>query len=346
MKLKEFIAHQDLQSSLKKRFMVDQLEYEIQKTTNSLNTISFLAEEGQSLAIYGTRHSGKTFLAGQLVGQNKFAFGDIFVDGTELKYELKKALKKMAYAPQDHGLWASFTPREILRFFCMLRGIEQKDIRGILRDLSHAFIMSSYMDKTIRTLSYDRRRKVNIALAMIAQPKIIVLDEPTRGLSPHTCREIWNVLRYKRFLGKTLVFTTSNAVELDALSDRVLIYNEGEMWTIGNTQYLRSRYTKGFYLYVKLRIDGVTTAEAKENLHKDSENLIRFVTFLHEDSELQERIDNCFKFYLPVPIVSYSFLYGSMEKNKRRLNIADYSVSQGTLQDVFNTIETTRKKQE
>lgn len=54
------------------------------------------------------------------------------------------------------------------------------------------------------------------------------------------------------------------------------------------------------------------------------------------------RIDNCFKFYLPVPIVSYSFLYGSLEKNKRRLNIAEYGVSQGTIQDVFNAIEANR----
>ncbi|XP_053949005.1 phospholipid-transporting ATPase ABCA3 [Anastrepha ludens] len=345
MELKQFVAHQNMQSSLKQRFMVDQLEYKIPKKENSLNTISFLAEEGQCLAIYGTHHCGKSFVAGQLIGENKFAFGDIFADGTEMKCELKKSLAKMSFVPQDHGLWITFTPREILRFFCMLRGIEEKDIKGVLRDLSNSFIMSSFMDTKIRLLSVDRRRKISIALAMIAQPTVIVLDEPTRGLGPQARREIWNVLRFKRFLGKTLVFTTSNANELEALSDRVLIYNEGEMWAIGNVQYLRSRYTRGFYLYVKLNIDGTTAEEAKENLYKDSENLVRFVTFLHEESELQIRIDDFFKFYLPVPIVSYSFLYGSMEKNKRRLNIADYSINQGTLQDVLNSIEENRSKQ-
>uniref|UniRef100_W8C2K9 ATP-binding cassette sub-family A member 5 n=1 Tax=Ceratitis capitata TaxID=7213 RepID=W8C2K9_CERCA len=343
--LKQYVAQQDLQSSLKKRFMVDQLEYKIQKKVKSLDTISFVVDEGQSLAIFGTRHSGKSHVAGQLVGQTTFAFGDIFVDGIEMKYEAKKALKRMSFVPQDHGLWETFTPREILRFFCMLRGIEPNDIKGVLRDLSRAFIMGSYMDKPIRGLSVDRRRKVNIALAMIAHPTVIVLDEPTRGLTPRVCREIWNVLRYKRFSGKTIIFTSSNAIELEALADRVLIYNEGEMWAFGNAQYLRSRYTKGFYLDVRLKIDGATAEEARDNLYKDSENLVRFVTFLHEDSELQVRIDNCFKFYLPVPIVSYSFLYGSMEKNKRRLNIAEYGVSQGTLHDVFNAIEANRNVQ-
>ncbi|XP_054087547.1 phospholipid-transporting ATPase ABCA3 isoform X2 [Zeugodacus cucurbitae] len=322
VELKQNVAEQDLQSSLKKRFMVDQLEYKIMKKVDTLDTISFIVNEGQCLAIFGSRHSGKSHVAGQLIGQTNFAFGDIFVDGVELKYESKKALAKMSFVPQDHGLWETFTPREILRFFCMLRGIVPTDVKGILRDLSSAFIMGSYMDKPIRGLSVDRRRKVNIALALIAQPTIIILDEPTRGLSPRTCREIWNVLRYKRFMGKTIIFTTSNAIELEALADRVLIYNEGEMWAFGNAQYLRSRYTKGFYLDVKLKIDGTTAGEAKDKV----------------------RIDNCFKFYLPVPIVSYSFLYGSMEKNKRRLNIAEYGVSQGTLQDVFNAIEVTRNE--
>nr|XP_036234396.1 ATP-binding cassette sub-family A member 3 [Bactrocera oleae] len=342
VELKQYVAEQDLQNSLKKRFMVDQLEYKILKKVNSLDTISFIVNEGQCMAIFGSHHSGKSHVAGQLIGQTNFAFGDIFVDGIELKYESKKAFAKMSFVPQDHGLWETFTPREILRFFCMLRGIVPNDIKGILRDLSSAFIMGSYMDKPIRGLGVDRRRKVNIALALIAQPTVTILDEPTRGLAPRTSREIWNVLRYKRFLGKTIIFTTSNAIELEALADRVLIYNEGEMWAFGNAQYLRSRYTKGFYLDVKLKIDGATAEEAKDNLYKDSENLVRFVSFLHEDSELQVRIDNCFKFYLPVPIVSYSFLYGSLEKNKRRLNIAEYGVSQGTIQDVFNAIEANR----
>ncbi|XP_067641824.1 ATP-binding cassette sub-family A member 17 [Eurosta solidaginis] len=344
MQLKQHIAHQDLESSIRKRFMVDQLEYKIPKKGDTLNTISFLAEPGQCIAIYGSRHSNKSYFAGQVVGENTFAFGDVFVDGAELKYEPEKAFKKLSYVPQDHGLWNSFTPRQILRFFCLLRGIEYKNIRPVLRDLSSAFSMGSYMDKPIMLLSVDRRRKVNIALALIAHPTVVILDEPTRGLTPKACREVWNVLRYKRYMGKTLIITTTDEHELEALSDRLLIYNRGEMWAYGNIQNLRIRYTKGFFLYIKLRIEGSTAEEAKDNLYKDSNNLVRFVTFLHEDSELQVRIDNCFKFYLPVPIVSYSFLYGSMEKNKRRLNISDYCVSQGTLLDAADAIEAFRNK--
>ncbi|KAH8236950.1 hypothetical protein KR038_000867 [Drosophila bunnanda] len=340
--VKQKIALADNTKAKQSVFLVDQVEAKIPQTGNRIHTISFALNKYMSMGIYGPRHSGKSHLIKQLVGEKGFAFGEIYVRGLDFKYDLESIHTYMGYSPQYRGLLPNLTPREHIRLLCMIRGVPQKKIGEKIHDLCLMLNMTGWMHRRCGLLTAEKQAKVKVALALVAYNKILVLDEPTAGMPSTTRREIWNILRYMRYCGKTIIFATNDEMECKVLADFILLFTHGEMLAIGSLQYLRYKYSHGFYLEVRLIRDGTTIAETEENLRKDVENLAKFVNFMHNRSELVARTRNWLKYYVPVDQIVYSYLYGSVEKNKVRLNIQDYCIYQAYMRNVVAHVHETR----
>ncbi|EDW00475.1 GH12891 [Drosophila grimshawi] len=340
--VKQKIAEADMTKCKQSVFLVDQVESKLPKRGNKLNTVSFALNKYMSMGIFGPRNSGKSHLIRQLVGLDGFAFGEIYVRGLDFKYDLDTILGYVGYCPQHNGVLDELTPRDHIRLICMIRGVNENKIGEKMHDLCLMFNMVGWMNRKCGTLTQEKRRKLNVAISLIAYNKILILDEPTYGMPSTTRREIWNILRYLRYCGKTIIFSTNDELECKMLADYIIVFQDSEMLAIGSMQYLRYKYSHGFYLEVRLVRDGATLQETEANLRKDVDNLARFINFLHDKSELVGRMHNWFKYYIPVGHIVYSFLYGAMEKNKVRLNIHDYCIYQASMNVVIAQVQETR----
>ncbi|KAL9878361.1 ATP-binding cassette sub-family A member 17 isoform 2-T2 [Glossina fuscipes fuscipes] len=289
-------------------------------------------------AIYGSRNSGKTHIIKQLVGEKRFFYGEIYICKVNTKRKIKDAYVHMGYCPESKGLISAFTPRQLLTLLFRIRGLPQKVITEKIREISISLCLQGLINKKIGQLPRSIRRRVSIAIAFMANSNVLILDEPTRGLPAIEKRLIWNVLRYLRYCGNSIIFATTDSHECDVLADTVLVVDDGVMLAIGSAHYLRQKFTVGFYLDIKLRLDGSTDEETDKNLKIDLENVSRFISFLHSSSELIKVNSNVLIYYVPVEDVSYSYLFGSLEKNRRRLNISEYSVCHGSLTNGMENI--------
>ncbi|XP_075156656.1 phospholipid-transporting ATPase ABCA3-like [Haematobia irritans] len=338
------ISNMNMSTCKKYEILVDQLEYEIPKLGNRVKAISFALNRYQCLGIYGWSHSGKSHLIKQLVGEEAFRFGEIYICGNEIKHNMHLAIKNLGYCPQTKGFCEESTPQQMFTLFLMLRhGCCEDTFYDSIRNLSLLFNLRNYMNTRLSELPNYIRRRVNIALALIVHNQVLVFDEPTRGLEANERRLIWDVMRKARDNGNAIIFTSQESLELEQIADFVIAIDSGEMMTIGSPQSIREKYTLGLYLEVKLRLDGTTLEEMENNLLKDIENLQRFITFLHAESELIKRHRNVLKYYLPIVNVLYSYLYGALEKNSQRLNISKYMISQASLMTAMENLQNSRK---
>ncbi|XP_073834892.1 phospholipid-transporting ATPase ABCA3 isoform X2 [Musca autumnalis] len=315
------IANLDTSSCCKYRLLADQIENHLPRHGNRLNTISFALESSSCVALYGSHHCGKTHLIRQLLAEDPLRFG---------------------YCPQDKGLCHSFTPRQLMTLFLMIPAVPEPLASQKIRTISHILSLRHYMNLRICYLPMDVKRKLNIAMSLILCNGILILDEPTRGMSAADRQIIVTILRQMRLAGHTVVFASSDSIECDALADKIFVINDGEMWTMGSPNYVRNKYAKGIYLEVRLLVDGSSMEEIDENLEKDIENMQTFVNFLHERSILINRYRNTLKYYLPIANVLYSYLFGSLERNRHRLNISEYTIGQTSLFMILNEILNTR----
>ncbi|EDW27106.1 GL16574 [Drosophila persimilis] len=197
------IAESDMTKCKQSVFLVDQVEAKVPITGSRVNTVSFALNKYMSMGIYGRRNSGKSHLIRQLVGIDGFAFGEIYVRGLDLKLDTDKIRTYMGYCPQHQGLLMELTPREHIRLLCMIRGVPDPKITEKMHDLCLMLNMTGWMHRKCSYLTAEKLRKLNVALALVAYNKILVLDEPTYGLPGTTRDEIWNILRYIWHCGKT-----------------------------------------------------------------------------------------------------------------------------------------------
>ncbi|XP_065364463.1 phospholipid-transporting ATPase ABCA3 [Calliphora vicina] len=344
VKEKVRISNMNIKACRAQAILVDQLESKLPKTGNRVNAISFALNKYSCLGIYGCSHSGKSHLLQQLIGEKGYWFGEVYIAGFNCKKQLEKAMKHIGYCPQNKGFNKLLTPRELLTYFLMINGVNESKRFDHIRDLSVTLQLRNYMNSRIGDLPENIQRRINVAVALVAHKEILILDEPTKGLPAFDRHLIWNILKYYRSLGNTIIFTTNESLELKELSDVSIAVNDGEMLVFDSSHNMEYQYNVGFYLEIKLYADGLTLEEVEENLNNDVENLNRFVMFFHEESELLYRCGSVVKYYIPVENVIYSFIFGSIEKHRHRLNIADYTLSPFSLNNVLRLLQKSRKE--
>lgn len=213
------------------------------------------------MGIYGSEKSGKTALIQQLIGAINYIYGEVYICQYDLKLNRSQVYKNIGYCPQKYGLLEELTPRQLFVYFFKIRGVRGRDISDRVRELSLSLSLQTHLNKKITELPNAVKRRLNIAVAFIVKNRVLIFDEPTKGLPAQEKRLIWNVLRYARYCGKTVIFSTSDSYECDVLADRTLVLKNGYIMALGPSHEIRLKYTVGLYLEIKLRLDGATVAE-------------------------------------------------------------------------------------
>ncbi|MBO4407230.1 MAG: ABC transporter ATP-binding protein [Clostridia bacterium] len=222
--------------------------------TEAIRDLSFRIEKGEVAGFLGPNGAGKTTTLNILTGCLAPGAGEVLIDGIDLYLEPVKAKKKMGYLPETPPLYPDMTVGEFLRFVAAAKGLRGAPAE---KELIHAMRVTGTAGverKLIRTLSKGFRQRVGIAQAILGDPEIVILDEPTAGLDP---QQIVEIRKLVRSLGKehTVLFSSHILSEVREVCDRVLILSRGRLAADDSAEALEER-TGEKHLLLRVRAEG------------------------------------------------------------------------------------------
>ncbi|RKN43457.1 ATP-binding cassette domain-containing protein [Micromonospora endolithica] len=236
------------------------------KTVDAVRGVDLTVTEGEIFGFLGPNGAGKTTTLRMLATLIEPDGGEATVAGADLLKDPAEVRRRIGYVAQGGSTWDESTAREELVLQARMYGIGRAEAnRRATRSLD-AFQLSDYADRKCKTYSGGQRRRVEIALGIIHEPRIVFLDEPTTGLDPQSRAHMWDEIRRLRADGMTVFITTHYLDEADALCDRIAIMDNGEVVAEGTPTDLK-REISGDVVLVGL--DVATTPRAAELL--DSE---------------------------------------------------------------------------
>lgn len=207
-------------------------------STKAVKGLNLSINSGEILGILGPNGAGKSSTLRILTGYLNSSSGSIKVKGLDVKENEIEVKKLIGYLPESAPLYSEMLVFDYLKYIANLRDIPEKNILNRLKELSHLCGINDVMHKTINSLSKGYKQRVGLAQAMISDPEILVLDEPTTGLDPNQIVEIRNIIKE---IGKkkTVIFSTHILSEAEATCDRIVIINSGQVVADGTPSELK-----------------------------------------------------------------------------------------------------------
>lgn len=284
----------------------------------AVDGLSLKVSRGEVFGFLGPNGAGKTTSINMMVGLQKPTSGQVIINGQDMN---KIDRTSIGMCPQELVLWDNLTCWESLKLMGDMYEVPKDVLKQRIDELLEDLFLTDKADTVVNNLSGGMKRRLNLALAVIHQPEIVVLDEPSEGLDPQSRRVLWKYIRSLRDdEGKTVILTTHLMDEADRLSDRVAIIDHGKLLRLDTPENLKKEIGEGDVLELTLQdknrnADVVKILEGDEYFHNVVEvegkiNLrgLNVLSKLPHIIELLEEID---------------------------VQIADLSVRQNTLEDVF-----------
>ncbi|MFZ4815514.1 MAG: ATP-binding cassette domain-containing protein [Phototrophicaceae bacterium] len=222
---------------------------------------SFTAYKGEVVGLLGPNGAGKTTLMRMLTGYSPPSSGTAIIAGFDITVDSLDARAKIGYLPERVPLYPDMTVFEYISYWGELRGLNNAKQRRARTDaVIEQVQLSSKRNRLVRSLSKGMRQRLGIAQALVHNPDIIILDEPTIGIDPQQVIEVRQVVRE---LGKNhaVLFSTHILTEAEQVCDRLLIINQGQIVAEGSPDGLRKQLQHGAQVYVEL--GGASPAQAK-----------------------------------------------------------------------------------
>ncbi len=236
--------------------------------------VTFDVKRGEFFGFLGPNGAGKTTTINMLVNLVKKTGGDIRIDGMKLEDNLDEIYKRVGFAMQEVGLDEVATAREMLLLHGKLYHMSNEKIAERVKMLLKLVELEKVADKFTSTYSGGMRRRFDLALSLMHEPKILFLDEPTQGLDPHARQLIWGHLRSLQEKGMTIFLTTHFMEEAELLCERIAIIDKGKIVTVGTPEELKTKFNAKNLEEVFLKTTGSNLANEEVN-SKASDPYIR-----------------------------------------------------------------------
>ncbi len=201
--------------------------------------VSFDVREGEIFGFLGPNGAGKTTSIRTITTIQKYVSGSIKIGGYDIKTDYLEARKLIGMAQQNISLDKDLTVRQNLKHHAIMHKLPKKDIDRLVKETADILELGDYMDRKVGTLSGGWKRKASIVCAIIHEPKILLLDEPTAGLDTRSRHMLWDLVGMLNSRGTTIFLTTHYIEEAESLCDRVAIIDHGKLIAIGTVDELR-----------------------------------------------------------------------------------------------------------
>jgi len=204
--------------------------------TTAVDNISFSVEEGEFFGFLGPNGAGKSTTIHCITGIAHYEIGTISVFGIDARHDYRNARKLVGLSPQEFNVDIFAPTKDILWLVGGYYGIPSKIRKERIDMLLKRFELLPHANKPFMTLSGGLKRRVLLARAMVHDPKLLILDEPTAGVDVELRRELWKYLKELNAAGKTIVLTSHYLEEVEYLCSRIAIINKGKIAAIGNKE--------------------------------------------------------------------------------------------------------------
>nr|AIN44094.1 ATP-binding cassete sub-family A member 3-like protein [Laodelphax striatellus] len=292
--------------------------------------VSFQVSSGECFGLLGVNGAGKTTTFKMLTGAIRPTAGTASITNYSLQNDRSKYLSQIGYCPQFDGINGLYTARETLVLIGRLRGMPEQVARKQAAYWIDLLGLTEYADRQCGQYSGGNKRKLSVGMALMADPVLLFLDEPTSGVDPVARRKLWIVLAKIQKAGQSVLLTSHSMDECEALCNRLTIMVRGQMKCIGNIQYLKQRFAQGYTAMLKIQ-------------QLDERNQLRLETSLKE--EFSRRFGSCeiisetigtLQYHIKNTGIAWSQLFKTMDDLKNQFNIIeDYTISETTLEQVF-----------
>ncbi len=198
------------------------------KNETAVDSLNLTVRQGELFSLLGVNGAGKTTTIKMLSCLTKSTSGDAFLNGKSITKDSKSVKSVIAVSPQETAVAPALSVKENLDLMCGVHGILKENRKSKVQEVARLLGLDSVLNKKAGKLSGGWQRRLSIAMALISEPQILFLDEPTLGLDVIARSELWDIIRSLK--GKiTVVLTTHYLEEAEALSDRIAIMKDGKL---------------------------------------------------------------------------------------------------------------------
>uniref|UniRef100_A0AAZ3NUA3 ABC transporter domain-containing protein n=1 Tax=Oncorhynchus tshawytscha TaxID=74940 RepID=A0AAZ3NUA3_ONCTS len=276
--------------------------------------------------LLGVNGAGKTTTFKMLTGDTDVSSGEATVSGYSILSDMLDVHQNMGYCPQFDAIDDLLTGREHLYLYARLRGVPESDISRVADWGIQKLGLSEYAGRCAGTYSGGNKRKLSTAIAMIGCPALVLLDEPTTGMDPHSRRFLWTAIMSVIQDGRAVVLTSHSMEECEALCTRLAIMVNGTFKCLGTIQHLKYKFGDGYVVTMKVKA-------AKAGVSPELGPAESFMESSFPGCVQREKHYNTLQY--EIASSSLARIFQLVVANKDKLNIEDYSVSQTTLDQVF-----------
>ena len=284
----------------------------------AVKNLNLKIRKGEVFGFLGPNGAGKTTSIKMLTGILKPTKGEILINGKNVSSTIKE---KIGLCPQDIVIWDSLTCEENLKLIGEMYGVEKNVLNERTKKLLKDLLLTEKTKSLAGSLSGGMKRRLNLGMALVHEPDIVVLDEPSAGLDPQSRLVLWDYINsLSKNEGKTIILTTHFMEEADRLSDRVAIMDKGELLVLDTPENLKKKLGKGDVVEIKL---------SESDMNEKALEMISTIDGVEEAKEIRGMIvvralDAMRK--LPMIIDALKEL---------DTEITDTSIRHNTLEDVF-----------
>ncbi|XP_068119631.1 ABC-type organic anion transporter ABCA8-like isoform X2 [Hyperolius riggenbachi] len=296
--------------------------------TEALRGLDLDIYEGQITALLGHSGAGKTTLLNILSGVCQASSGSATIYNHNLSdiSELQEIQRKIGICPQFDVNFDLLTVKENLEVFAKIKGIPHGKIKAEVEKVLSDLDINDLQQLRAGKLSGGQRRKLTLAIAVLGDPEILLLDEPTAGLDPFSRHHVWSMLKERKD-GRVILFSTQFMDEADILADRKAVLSSGRLKCVGSSFFLKRKWGIGYHL--RIQMTASCTTEAIATLIKQHISSTKLATQNVEDVT----------FTLPFQDMdSFPALFSDLDGHVGQ-DIISYGVSMTTLDDVFLKLE-------
>ena len=259
-----------------------------------------------------------------LTGDELPTSGAASINGYDVVSQSSFVQRERGYCPQTDPLLDMLTGREQLALYARLRGIPHRYVAELVWSLLDRLGLGAMCDRRCGSYSGGNKRKLSLALALIGEPSVLFLDEPSTGMDPVSRRFMWSVISAVAD-ARSVILTSHSMEEVEALCNVVGIMVSGRLRCLGSIQHLKTRFGNLYHLDVNTR---------ESHTHR----VKKYIEDVFHGAVLEEEVACRLKYGLPKSGLSLGHAFGAIEQVKEQIGIIDYSLAQSSLEQIFLSI--------
>ena len=227
----------------------------ISKPTMGVKNISFTVNYGECFGLLGLNGAGKTTIFKAITEEHSPTHGSIYINGLNLTKNFDRVKLMFGYCPQFDAIFPYMSVYENLEFYSRIKGVAPEKLQEIIQAMIESMTLTKYTNKLAGRLSGGNKRKLSVAISMICNPPIVLLDEPSTGMDPEARRFMWAVIHKltSKSDSNCVIMTTHAMDEAETLCRRMGIMVNGEFVCLGTSNYIKETYGYGYEIDIRIK---------------------------------------------------------------------------------------------